>query len=133
MAFQVLLILGIDNTLREKLSGILFGLWRTYLDDFKQNHGSTEIAYGQVNFGKSSDRKRFACVYAFYSAEMVFAEEIVKKKSPFLWGLINLPTFEKEQADLPEGVAEAIHTYFQYKALTGYHKNGIISKINWIA
>ena len=102
------------------------------MDDFKQNHGSTDIAYGQVNFGKSADRRLFACVYAFYSAEMVFAEEIVKEKHPILWGLITLTEFEKKQADLPPRVVEEIHTYFQYRALSGFFRSGVISKINWV-
>ena len=121
-----------DNELRKKYEGIIFGPWRTYDNDFKQNHGSTETCYGQVNFGKSNDESRFSCCFAFYTAEMKFAKVIVKEEHPFLWGLI-YPTFVYEQPPLPMDVLEAIHEYFRYRALHGFLMTGVISKINWVA
>ena len=126
------IILGIDDKLREKYEGIIYGPWSTYSDDFKQNHGTTKTTYGQVNFGKDDDGSQFACVYAFYTAEMKFADEIVKTSHPILWGLINIKTFEKKQADLPPEDIEAIHTYFRFRALDGFLKTGVIAKINWV-
>ena len=121
-----------DKELHDKYEGIIFGPWKIYDDDFKQNHGNTETCYGQVNFGKSDDKCRFACVYAFYTAEMKFAEVIVKKDHPYLWGLINLPTFVYEQPPLSIDVIEKIHEYFRYRALHGFLVTGVISKINWV-
>ena len=62
----------------------------------------------------------------------MFADEIVKESHPILWGLINITTFEKKQADLPQEVIEAIHTYFRFRALDGFLNTGVIRQINWV-
>ena len=129
---KLYIILGVNNELREKLEGIIFGSWSTYEDDFKQNLGNTKIAYGVVNFGQTDDHSHYACLYAFYTAEMKFTEELTIKDHPILWGLINIKTWEKESVPLPPETVEAIHDFFRYKALDGFLKVGFIHKINFV-
>ena len=123
-----------DNGLLEKYKSKLFGPWATYTNEFKQNHNNTRTSYGQVNFGKSDDETEYACIYAYCTADIKFAEQTVKKNEhPILWGLINIKSFEKKPRDLPQEVVEAVHNYFRYRALDGFLNTGVIFKINWVA
>ena len=79
------------------------------------------MAYCFICFGKSSDHTHYACFYAYYTAQIKFTEEKVIMGTPFIYGLL--------QSDEDK---ECIQDFFQYKALEGFLKNSVISKINFV-
>ena len=115
-------VLGVTSGLREKLNRIHLEDNPTTLVTDKENMGTnTTVAYTFVCFGKSSDGTHYACFYAYYSAEIKFIRKDPIYGTPYLWGLL------QSEEDI-----ENIHDFFLYKALDGFLKNGVISKINFV-
>ena len=88
----------------------------------KHNTGADlAVGYCMVCFGKSSEDGHYACFYAYYTVEMRFSGDQTLRGTPFIWGLL--------QSD---NDMECIEEFFQYKALDGFLKNGVITKINFV-
>lgn len=134
----IVLYIGVDQTVRTKLEGILFTTdgWK---DEISENTfvagGTSTIRYSLATFGQSSDGMYLDFIYIVYNVDFELAPEEIEtlKQHTLLCGLFNWATCSTEEKKRNFGITtnKRFENYFRVKVLEELKCRNEIDSINY--